>query len=138
MLLDEIRSIKNSDNDLKKFGVTLGLFFLLIGLLWLWKSRPGTFYWFELSVFFLIFAFLAPRFLRLAQKVWMTIAILIGWVMTRVILSIVFYGVMTPISLMARWSGKKFLGSKNFESSDSYWVIRTPGDRNKEDCEKQY
>lgn len=138
MLLDEIKNIKNSDADLKKFGFTLGLFFLLIGLFWLWKSRPWTFYWFELAAFFLILALLAPRFLGLAQKVWMTLALLIGWVMTRVILSIVFYGVMTPISLVARWTGKKFLGNKNFDSSDSAWVIRTPTDQKKEGCEKQY
>ena len=138
MLLDEIRNIKSSDDDLKKFAVTLGLFFLLMGFLWLWKSRLGTFYWFELAAFFLILAFVAPRFLGLTQKLWMTLALLIGLVMTRVILSIVFYGVMTPISLVARGSGKKFLGPKKFEDTDSYWATRTPTDRKKEECEKQY
>ena len=138
MILDDIKDIKSSDSGLKKFGVTLGIFFLLFGLLWLWKSKPGAFYWFELASFFLIFAFLAPRFLRLAQKVWMTFALLIGWVMTRVILGVVFYFILTPISLVARWTGKQFLDTKNLKGSDSTWVIRAPADRNKEDCEKQY
>jgi hypothetical protein len=137
-MLDDIKNIKSSQGDLRKFGLTLGVFFLLIGLLWFWKARHGYIYFFSLAVFFLVFAFLAPRLLKPIQKIWMIVALLMGWVMTRVILSVVFYFVMTPIGFIARLMGKKFLDVKNHNGYESYWLIRKSLARNKEDHEKQY
>ncbi len=138
MLLDDIRSIKSSAKDLKKFGLTVGIVFLLIGFLWLWKSKGGYVYFIFTGAFFIVFAFLAPLVLKPIQKIWMTAALAMGWVMTRVLLSIVFYLVMTPIGLIAKLMGKKFLDPALQADADSYWVIRRPLDRKKEDYEKQY
>ena len=128
----------DAERELKQFGVTLGIVFLLLGFLWLWKSRAGVFYWFELSAFFFIFAFLAPRYLRLAHTFWMSIAVLMGWVMARAILTVVFYFVVTPIGIAARLMGKKFVDAGPFDKADSAWRIRKADVRTKEDCEKQY
>ena len=138
MLLDDIKNIKNSPSDLRKFGLTLGIFFLLIACLWFFKSKSGYLYFLGLAVFFLIFASLAPRSLKPAQKIWMTIALLIGWIMTRVLLSIVFCLVITPIGFLARLSGKKFLDMESHDGRETYWLVRKPLHRTKEDYEKQF
>ena len=138
MLLDEIKNIKSSKQDLKKFGLTLGVCFTLIGAVLFWKSKPVYPYWLGLSVFFNVFAFWAPLVLKPIQKVWMILAFLMGWVMTRVLLSVVFYGVITPMSFIARLAGKKFLRNQSSGDGSSYWIARQPLDRKKEDYEKQY
>ena len=138
MLLDEIKNIKSSNRDLEKFGLTLGIFFAVLAALFLWRHKHGFFYLFVLANFFLALAWLAPRILKPIQKAWMTLALLMGWVMTRVLLSIVFYLVMTPIGIIARLTGKKFLDMKKSNGCESYWNNRKPLTRKKEDYEKQY
>ena len=137
MLLDEIKDIKSSREDLKKFGLTLGIFFAFIGAICIWRSKSSYPYWIGLSVFFLFFSFVAPQILKPIQKAWMTLALLMGWVMTRVLLGVVFYLVITPISLISKIAGKKFLSVEN-TADQSHWVIRKPLNRTKEDYEKQY
>jgi multisubunit Na+/H+ antiporter MnhG subunit len=50
------------------------------------------------------------------------IAHVLGWVMTRVILSVLFYLVITPIGLILKLFGKKFLDMKFFREKESYWI----------------
>ena len=138
MLLDDIKNIKSSANDLKKFGLTIGIFFVLLGCLSLWREKQGALLLFILALIFILPALLFPHVLRIIQKVWMTLALLMSWVMTRVLLSLVCYLVLTPIGLVTRLMGKKFLDIKDRARRDSYWTIRNPLDRKKEDCEKQY
>tara|TARA_B100000315_G_C14298140_1_gene460564 strand:- start:60 stop:359 length:300 start_codon:yes stop_codon:yes gene_type:complete len=83
------------------------------------------------KVFFLIIssglilsALLAPFFLRPIYIIWMTLATIIGWVMTRVILIALFYFVVTPIGLISRLFGKQFLELKWNKSQESFWNIR--------------
>ena len=67
----------------------------------------------------------------------MTFAILLGWVMTRVILSIVFYFIMTPIGLLTRLLGEDFLALKK-SNSGSYWNNRDQSVELNQDYEKQF
>jgi hypothetical protein len=57
-------------------------------------------------------------------KTWMGLAFALGWIMSRVLLFLVFYIVITPIALLARISGKKFLDTKFRDGKDSYWIKR--------------
>ena len=61
-----------------------------------------------------------------------------GWFMTRVILSLLFYLVVTPIGLIARLSGNQFLDVKMDDSQTSYWNYRKTKKDEKEDYEKQF
>ena len=73
-------------------------------------------------------ALLMPRILLPFQKIWMTIAIILGWIMTRVILSVLFFVIVTPISLIAKIAGKHFLDVKWDRSQQSYWNRRERGE----------
>jgi hypothetical protein len=70
---------------------------------------------------------------------WMTLAILMSWVMTRVILSVLFYLGITPMSILARLFGKDFLAIK-FDRKDvtSYWIPKEKQVFEKADYEKQF
>jgi hypothetical protein len=68
----------------------------------------------------------------------MTLAILLGWLMTRIILIILFYLVVTPIGLLAKLSGKDFLNRKFNREAQSYWIPRKATTTDKGNYEKQF
>ena len=61
-----------------------------------------------------------------------------GLVVTRVILTVLFYGVITPISLLGRLCGKRFLDVRIDKARATYWEERPPRQEGVEQYEKQY
>ncbi|NND70235.1 MAG: hypothetical protein HKN43_01520 [Rhodothermales bacterium] len=107
--------------ELRKFGVVMtGAFSVVAAIMW-WKGVD----YFSLVVavagLFLLLAVGFPSVLRPVEFVWMKIAVAIGAVMTRVILTIVFVFVVTPIGLLMRLSGKDPLRIKEIKTL-SYWI----------------
>ena len=73
----------------------------------------------------LLAGLIIPVLLKPIQKVWMTLAILMGWLMTRVILTVTFYVIFTPIGLISRIFGKDFLNTKRKKEAEmSFWTIK--------------
>ena len=121
MFLEEIRSIKSEKRDLRNFGITFGIILgVLAGALW-WKGKDTYTIFAVLSAAFFFFGLVLPRLLMPLQKVWMVV---LGWFMTRLILSVLFYVVFTFIGGGARLFGKKFLGLDIDKSKESYWIYR--------------
>ena len=138
MISEEIKNIKSGKKDLRKFGITMAIALGVLGLLFLWRGRGFFYYFFILSTAFLILGVVAPMFLKPIQKAWMTFAILMGWFMTRFILSILFFVVFTLIALVARLFNKRFLDLQIDKSCTSYWKHREPEEVPKEDYERQF
>jgi hypothetical protein len=138
MIKDEIRNIKQSPRDLRKFGITIGTFLILIACFLIWKYKYFGYYFLLIGDIFVFLGIFFPTILRPLNKAWMTLAILLGWVMTRVILSVLFYIVITPISFIARLSGKKFLDLKIDKSRASYWENRKKVPITPSDYERQF
>lgn len=138
MISEEIKNIKSGKKELRQFGYTMGIVLGVLGLLFLWREKEWYPYFIALSVVFLFLAFALPLLLKPLQKFWMTLAVLLGWFMTRVILSVLFYLVITPIGLIMRISGKDFLSRKLEKNSDSYWIPKQEVTGSKEDYEKQF
>ena len=123
MLIEEIRSIKSEKKDLRKFGITVGIAFGFFGVIFLWRQISGYPYFFIASGLLISTGFIVPLFLKPIQKAWMTLAILLGWFMSRVILTILFFIIVTPTGLLARLIGKDFLNRRFKQNSDqSYWI----------------
>ena len=83
-------------------------------------------------------AILAPQLLRPVERVWMSIAGAMGWVMTRVVLTLLFYIAITPIGLLTRLAGKRFLDLGMDGEAESYWIRRSRTRRAREEYEKQF
>ena len=58
--------------------------------------------------------------------------------MTRVILSLLFYAIMTPIGIIPRLFGKQFIELKWNKIESTYWNYRSVGVIEKEKYEKQF
>ena len=138
MLLEEIKNIKSEKKDLRNFGITFGVVLgILSGLLW-WKGKDTYTVFAILSIGFFFFGFVLPTLLKPLQKLWMMFAVVMGWFMTRLILSILFYIVFTCIGLVFRLFGKKFLNLTIDKSKKSCWIYREPVPFTKERYEKQF
>ena len=138
MILEEIKRIKSGRKDLRNFGITMGIALGVIGGLLLWREKPSYFYYVIAGIAFLFSGFAFPAVLKPFQKVWMTLSILMGWLMTRVILIILFYGILTPIGLIGRLCGKDFLDIKLNKKAPSYWVLRGKQEYDKKSYEQQF
>ena len=136
-ILFEIKNIKNSPSDLRKFGLTLGIVFILIALILLWLNKSSLI-WGILGIAFITAAFLFPSILKPINKIWMSFAILLGWVMTRIILSILFYFAFTFIRFLALAFNKKFLDFKIDPSAKSYWEVREKKKFDPSNYERQF
>ena len=79
-----------------------------------------------------------PVVLKPVYRVWMALAVVLGFVMTRVILTVVYYLVMTPIGLVMRLLGKDPLDRRPDPGAASYWIEKTYPDDSKERLEKYY
>ena len=124
MLLDEIKSIKGTKPELRKFGLTIGIFLLVIAGFLFWKQRPSFPYFAYIGGGFALLGLTAPIILKPIYKVWMSFAVVMGFVMTRVILTVLYFGMFTPIALLTKLLGKDLLDQRLDKNAASYWVQR--------------
>jgi hypothetical protein len=124
MLLDEIKSIQGSAKEVRKFGLTIGVFLLVIAGLLFWKQRPSFLSFAYAGAGFALLGLLVPALLKPVYKVWMSFAVVMGFVMTRVILTILFFGMFTPAALVAKLLGKDLLDERWDKKAVTYWVKR--------------
>lgn len=137
-MIEEIKNIKSNKRDIRKFAITVGLVLLLISGFLFWKER-ASFQPILISGIILLAGGVAfPTIFKPIYWVWMAFAAILGWVMTRVILSVVFFLVLTPIGLIARLLGKQFLELKSDSSQDTYWDYRSAEENSSKSYEKQF
>jgi hypothetical protein len=134
---DEYRKLDRSPPALRRFGYLVGSVFLLLGCVLLWRHRgPGWPLAFVGAVL-VIAAALAPGTLKWIYAPWMLLAAALGWVVTRILLTIVFFLVVTPIGLLQRFFGKRAIDVGFKADAASYWQARAASPAPK-DYEKQF
>ena len=139
MIIQEIRKIDSSVRELRKFAFVMGIPLALIGGFLLWRQKNYCWYFFAASAFFVLAGLLVPVVLKPLHKVWMTFSIIMGWLMTRVILCVLFFVVLTPTALLLRLLGKDLLNVKfQRNSAQSHWLPRQTSQSQKPDYTKQF
>jgi uncharacterized membrane protein len=124
---EELARIDRSPKALRRFGFILGGLLILLGLVLLARHRAESLSALSSQVFgaiLVIAAVLAPNALKHLHAVWMGLALLIGWVMTRVILTLVFFLIVTPIGLLQRLVGQRSVDLHFRTGASSYWQPR--------------
>lgn len=138
MLKEELKHIDKSDEAVKKTGLTVGVVLILISML-LWYFGKTTFVYFSITGgLFVILALIAIPVLRPFHKLWMMFALMMGFVMSRVTLTLLFYIVLTPIGLIAKLVGKKFMPLRFEKKASTYWAKRENQAKQQIDYERQF
>ena len=99
----ELRALDVRLPALRSFGRVVGGVLILIGLFALWRrdwaftatGLPGLL--FGLGGALVLLSLVAPQLLRPVYRVWMGLAFVLGYFMTRLLLSLVFFGAITPV-----------------------------------------
>jgi len=138
VVADELAAVGSGRAELRRFGLTMAVALVAFGALFLWRGRGGAVCLLAGGALFLLAALAVPRALRPIQRGWMAFAIALGWVMTRVILVALFYAGITPIALVARLVGKRFLALGFEPERETYWERRPPPTEGRERYERQF
>jgi saxitoxin biosynthesis operon SxtJ-like protein len=112
--------------QLRSFGLTVGGIFLAIGV-WpvLWSGAAPRMWALALGSLLVIVGGVFPVALQPVYRAWMAIGHVMGWVNTRIILGLFFFGILTPFAFIARLLGRDFMGLSTNPDAGTYRVVRT-------------
>ncbi len=121
---------RTDTKELRQFGILVGSIFLVIGI-WplvfrgenprIWSTVLGT----AMAGLGIMF----PKSLRHVHRFWMALGHVLGWINTRIILGVIFFGLITPMGLVMRWFGKDALHLRFVQEASTYRVNRSPRSR---------
>ena len=122
----------------KKFGTGLCIILLIIASILLIKGKGSYLYFSGTGILILILAFFIPVLLKPLYIFFSIIGFGLGWFMTRLILNILFYLILTPIGLISKLFGKHFLDLKFKEKKNSFWIPKEQKAEGTGEYEKQF
>src|SRR5574341_1783234 len=118
---------KTDAKELRHFGLIVGGIFALIGFWPLAVHGQELRYWaLGLGALLVFPALVFPQLLRPVHKGWVFVGHWLGWINTRILLGILFYGIVTPSGLLRRLWVKDALDLQFRENADSYRRLRQP------------
>ena len=128
MALIEIKRDPSS-RELRWFGVMFAVFFAIVGGLVRWKfgvPAASTVIWLTAAGLTLLY-YAVPPLRRPLYLGWMYAAFPIGWVVSHVVLAIVYYLVFTGTGLVMRLLGHDPMQRRFEPDAQTYWVEHRPG-----------
>ena len=117
-------SVPATRKQLRSFGLLVGGIFLLIGLWPIVRASPPRNWATILGIALAGPGLVAPQILAPAHKVWMGIAHVLGWINARIIMSIVYFILFTPIAIFLRFMNKTPIRLGFDKSLSTYRVNR--------------
>ena len=110
---------KKTRKELRQFGFVMAGAWTVLGAFFLWKNPQISPYFFGLAVPFLLTALTAPSWLEPIEFAWMKLAEKLAIVSTTIILTLVFFLIITPIGLITRRND--LLATRKAPDEKSFW-----------------
>jgi len=120
-VIEEIKQIESTKTNIRRFGLLVGGVLILVAGLLFWNRHSAGVYGLIAGLGLIGTAAAAPGILKPVYLAWMTLAAVLGWVMTRIILGVLFFFVLTPIGLTLKLFGKQFLDVQWGDVQSTYW-----------------
>jgi hypothetical protein len=123
----------------RDFGLVVGTVFALLGAWWIYRGKFESAAPILLGVgaALVLLGLVLPRALVLPNRGWMALASVLGYVMTRVVLALVFFLLVTPIGVVKRLTGWDPLGRRR-RRGESYWQTYPERQQDPRHFEKMY
>lgn len=119
----------------RKFGLTVGLAFVAIGALLIWRHHPmKANVAFGLGGVLILGGLVVPTMLGPVERAWMGLAHLLSKVTTPIFMGIVYFVVMMPIGFIRRRGGSPILR----ERGHSQWNKHEPAVADGSQMERQF
>ena len=113
---------KKSSN--RSFGILFFLVFLGFGLWPLTKAMSPNIYLIIISVIFLTLGLLNSKLLSPLNEIWIKFGEILGKIIAPIVMAVVYFLILTPISLLVRLFGKDLIEMKFNNKVNSYWIKR--------------
>ena len=113
--------IWNRYKNFRDFGWIVGSVLLAIGLYPLYKEMIPHWWLVGIALGLLTTSFIYPPLLEPFYRLWMKFGKTLGWLNTRILLAIIFYGIFTPLGLFMRLLGKDPLQKKPNVKETTSW-----------------
>ena len=112
---------KKSSN--RSFGLLFFVVFFLIGIWPLFKENDYRSWSLIISIIFLILGLLNSKLLEPLNNLWIKFGEILGKIIAPIVMMIVFFIFLTPLSFVVKLFGKDLLKIK-FIKKNSYWINR--------------
>jgi hypothetical protein len=120
----------------RRFAFPVGAAFLVLGALLFWRGRAAIAYGFGgIGIALLLAGLAVPDRLGPVEHAWMAFAERLSRITTPILMSAVFFVVITPIAFVARVAGHRPLTRR--PESGGFWVVRG-GETRRSDLERQF
>ena len=113
-----------SQSSNRSFGLLFFIVFIVVGLWPVIKGETANIYLILISLFFLIFGLINSKILSPFNKAWIKFGEILGLIIAPIIMALVYFIILTPISIIVRMLGKDLLGLKFLKKQDTYWMKR--------------
>ena len=118
-----------SQNDVKigsnkSFGIVFFIVFLIISFYPLINQENIRVWSLIISLIFLLLGLSNSKILNPFNKLWFKFGMILGRIISPIIMSIIFFLVVTPIALIMKLSKKDLLNLK-FNKTSTYWIEKS-------------
>ncbi len=113
-----------SKSSNRSFGLLFFIVFLILGL---WPLKSGenlNFYYIAISLIFLILGLIKSKLLSPFNKFWIKLGVILGNIIAPIVMALVYFVILTPVSLIVRLFGKDLLALKFLKKRETYWITR--------------
>jgi len=114
---------KKSINSNKSFGILFFVVFFLYGIWPILSSNEIRIWSLSMGIIFLILGLLNSKLLTPFHNLWLKLGTLLGRIVSPIVMFLVYFVFITPLAVIIRLFGKDLL-RKKFNKSPSYWINR--------------
>tara|TARA_B100001115_G_C15748542_1_gene365840 strand:+ start:306 stop:689 length:384 start_codon:yes stop_codon:yes gene_type:complete len=112
--------IKNTVSN-KNFGLTFFIVFLIISFWPLMHNDQIRIWSLVIALIFLILGMSNSKILTPLNTIWFKFGLILGRIVSPIVMGIIFFLIVTPISIIMRILGKDLLNLK-YNNQKSYWI----------------
>lgn len=125
--------------DLRNFGLVVGVAFAILATAQLvFHGKLNPFILYGVSGFLILAGLIVPAILRPFNYVWMKLALVLGWIMNRVILGVIFFVIFTLVAMIMKVLRRDILNLRRPADAKTYWRMRSDEPTPVERYERQF
>ena len=116
--------MKNKKSNNRGFGILFFIVFLILGLYPTLKGNSPNIYLISISIPFIILGIINSKILTPLSNAWIRLGEILGIIIAPIVMAIIYFFILTPISLIVRIFGKDLLSIKFNKQVNTYWINR--------------
>ena len=116
--------MKNKKSNNRSFGILFFIVFLILGLYPTLKGNSPNIYFIFISIPFIILGLINSKILTPLNNAWIKVGEILGMIIAPIVMAIIYFFILTPISLIVRIFGKDLLSIKFNKQVNTYWINR--------------